>query len=427
MDERRSPANGTISSVAFDESALAPLCDLVRQHLPSPVGPDEARAAHLRFLGARKGTGAATTTRTSRRRLWVAVAAGAAVAVVVVVRLAMPGPLRVTVAGGAVEDGGYVRVPADGESTLRFSDGTSVELAPSSRMRIAATGNNGARLLLEEGRARASVVPKPGARWLFDAGPCRVHVTGTRFDMRWSPRDQVLEVWLASGSVVVQGPPAREGVAMQAGQHLAMDVRRGTVRLGNDDSAGAAKGTPEEASLGVGDTVQPQINPPLPVSRGPGTKRGADWSARVAGGEFGGVIAEAERRGISEVLNHDGVANVMALADAARYAGRLNLARRSLVDLRARFPASLSAHRAAFLLGRISEDSDHDVRNALVWYSAYLADASDDVYRAEALGRQMTATLRVSGVTRAGPLATSYLQHYPRGAYADAARAILRP
>ena len=364
----------------------------------------------------------------------------------VAVRLMIPAPLRVTVSGGAVEDGGYIRVPADTESRVGFSDGTSVELARSSRMRIAATTAAGARLLLEEGRAHASVVPKRGARWLFEAGPCRVRVTGTQFDMRWSSGDQVLDVWLTTGSVVVQGPPARDGVVMHAGQHLAMDVRHGTVQLGTGVSGGvtnraqdpvppfparpvttspAPPSAATEGPPGSDDVSTPQVA--ALATRGSGAKRGGDWPARVAAGQFADVIAEAEGRGVGRVLKHDTASNVMALADAARYAGRLGLARRSLLDLRVRFPASSPAHRAAFLLGRISEDNDRDVRKALLWYTTYLEDGSDDVYRAEALGRQMTAALRVSGVVRARPFATSYLARYPRGAYAEAARAILKP
>ena len=423
MDEMQSPPTGTVSFVTYDhEAALAPLGALARRHLPAPVTEGATRAAHLRFLGAQR------VKRAPGRVWWVAAGAGAVAALLVTIHLATPGPLGVTVTGGAIEEGGFIRVPADGESSLHFSDGTSVELARASRMRIAATNDKGSRLLLEEGRAHATIVPKRGARWLFDAGPCRVRVTGTEFDMRWSARDQILEVWLARGSVVVQGPPAPDGVVMRAGQHLAMDVRRGTVRFGT--AAQAPEPTPPpsespEAPRVSNDGAAPQVVPL--ATRNPGAKRAGDWAARVAGGDFAGVVAEAEQRGIGAVLKHDSAANVMALADAARYANRLTLARRSLVEVRARFPRSTSAHRAAFLLGRISEDNDGDVRLALGWYTSYLSDQSDDVYRAEALGRQMTATLRVQGVGRARPLAATYLQRYPHGAYADAARAILPP
>jgi hypothetical protein len=176
--------------------------------------------------------------------------------------------------------------------------------------------------------------------------------------------------------------------------------------------------------------------PPLP-HRGTTTtptataRRAEAWPARVLAGDFRSVVDEAERRGVDDVLGHESDRNLMALADAARYAGSAPLAVRALTQVRARFADSSSAHRAAFLLGRMAEDQDHDLGKALDWYRIFLADADGDAradaFRAEALGRQMTATLRLFGVARARPLAAEYLRRYPRGAYAKAARTIVGP
>jgi hypothetical protein len=156
-------------------------------------------------------------------------------------------------------------------------------------------------------------------------------------------------------------------------------------------------------------------------------------------GEFRGVIREAQRRGLEDVLRRESAVNLMALADAARYAGGARLAVRALIRVRGRFPDSSPAHRAAFLLGRLAEDQDGDLARALDWYRIYLSttgaadatgadgDSGADAFRAEALGRQMTATLRLHGVERAQPLASAYLRRYPRGAYAKAARTIASP
>jgi hypothetical protein len=75
----------------------------------------------------------------------------------------------------------------------------------------------------------------------------------------------------------------------------------------------------------------------------------------------------------------------------------------------------------------MAEDQEGDLRRALEWYRVYLRDATDDSFRAEALGRQMSVTLRLDGAARARPLAEDYLRRYPRGAYADAARSIMGP
>src|SRR6185369_13552408 len=179
----------------------------------------------------------------------------------------------------------------------------------------------------------------------------------------------------------------------------------------------------------------PGIEPPAlaPARPAPAARRAAaparaasvSWSARVRAGEFRDVIDEAEKRGLDAVLRGESQANLMALADAARYAGSSSLARRTLGEVRQRFPGTAPAHRAAFLLGRMAEDQDGNLATALDWYGIYLHDAIDDSLRAEAMGRQMSVTLRLLGAARARPLAQDYLGRYPRGAYADAARAII--
>src|SRR6185312_593657 len=80
------------------------------------------------------------------------------------------------------------------------------------------------------------------------------------------------------------------------------------------------------------------------------------WAQRVARGDFAGVIAEAEAKGVDATLASATLADLAALADAARYGGKLDLARRALGAERARFSGSREASNAAFLLGRIADD-----------------------------------------------------------------------
>ena len=225
------------SSPQYPEDAaqgLAGLTALARDRLPSAEGPHAVREAYARFRVA----GERTESRRRARAIWavstgtVALAAAGAL-LLPILRRPAPSALSLRVEGGAVAEGGYVRaVASDGEPRLRFSDGTEVTLERATRARVAETDEHGARVLLEEGRARAHVVSRPRSRWIFDAGPCRVWVTGTRFDLRWSAARQVLEVALFHGNVTVEGPPAVAGVPMRAGQRLVMDVKAGTVRFG---------------------------------------------------------------------------------------------------------------------------------------------------------------------------------------------------
>ena len=433
--------------------ALRGLTDLARQELPPQAFAHESAAAYQHFV--QRNPRRRERSGLTLRWLGVRVTAGVALSVALGValgtwRVMLPAPLSVIVAGGAVEEGGFVRSGPSDEPSLRFSDGTEVKLGPRSRARVAQTTRRGARVLLEEGRAQARVVAHKGAQWVFDAGPCRIHVTGTRFDMHWSAQEQLLEVRLYSGGVTVMGPPSVAGVPMRAGQRLVMDVRQGSVRLTDlaadvlaTRDSGSVPGPGESPSApteDVGPTagspakeVPATAAPKTPVSAtvnsttsaGVGARRGESWPARVLAGEFRTVIDEGERRGIEDVLRVESAANIMALADAARYAGAAPLAEKVLLKVRARFPQTPPAYKAAFLLGRIAEDQQGNLGSALRWYETYLTDAPDDAFRAEAMGRRMTATLHLSGPTRARDYAADYLRRYPQGAYAQAARAIL--
>jgi hypothetical protein len=389
------------------EDALAPLVDLARA-APPPRSPGAGGdPSYHRVRRALRGR--------PRRWLLPLVLAGGLVAAVAVYLLHTPA-LDFTVEGGAAPEDGYLQTPAGAETAVRFSDGTEVRLEPSSRGRVAWTGPRGARVMLERGRARVKVVPRKGSQWQFDAGPCRVQVTGTKFDLGWSDEDQVLELGLSSGSVIVRGPPAPTGVTMHAGQRLVMDVRRGFTRLE------PLVATPAPASVVE---PAPPREMPAPVEPARAERRGESWSERVLAGDFSAVLREAHRRGVEEVLRREDAADLMALAEAARYSGVTPLARRTLVTVRARFPGASQAHKAAFLLGRMAEDGDGDLPGALAWYHRYLEDAPGGAFRDEALGRQMTATLRLHGRARARSLAGDYLGRFPGGSYAAPARAIL--
>ena len=209
---------------------------------------------------------------------------------------------------------------------------------------------------------------------------------------------------------------------MRAGQRLVMDVRQGSVRLSD---------LPASSPPSVDATAPPEQPAVLPshdevprAAENDRTRRREGWEDRVLSGEFGVVIHEARRRGVDRVLARENAGNVMALADAARYTGDYSLAHKALLAVRSRFPHTAPAQRAAFLLGRIAEDQHGNLGKALDWYDTYLSGA-DDAFRAEAMGRQMTATLRLGRAEQAHTLAARYLERYPQGAYARAARGIM--
>ena len=151
---------------------------------------------------------------------------------------------------------------------------------------------------------------------------------------------------------------------------------------------------------------------------------GERWPERVAAGAFRGVIAEAESRGIDAVLKQVPLTDLVALADAARYAGRTDVARRALLAQRDRFATTAEAHAAAFLLGRLADDAGGSPEAALRWYDRYLVEAPRGAFAAEALGRKMIALRRASDPA-APSVAAEYLRLHPSGPHAASAREIV--
>jgi hypothetical protein len=146
------------------------------------------------------------------------------------------------------------------------------------------------------------------------------------------------------------------------------------------------------------------------------------WTQRVAAGDFRGVLAEADQRGLESTLGQSALADLVALADAARYAGRSDVAHRALTAQRERFAGSNAARTAAFLLGRLADTREGQPAAAIGWYDRYLAETPGGEFASEALGRKLVVVQRVSGAASARPIAQEYLRRFPQGPYAAKAR-----
>jgi hypothetical protein len=149
------------------------------------------------------------------------------------------------------------------------------------------------------------------------------------------------------------------------------------------------------------------------------------WAAALAAGHLDRILAEAERAGVKATLETASSDDLLALADAARYRRRTDLARDALLAERRRFPGSAHSLDAVFLLGRVEESGDHGLARAIQWYDEYLRQAPTGTYASEALGRKMTLTSKLGGTSRARPIAEEYLRRFPAGTYAGPARAIV--
>jgi hypothetical protein len=414
------------------DRALRRLCEL-------------ARAAFSEDLTAREEAGRMrlelTLSARPRPRRALAVAFGLAATAAVVLLALRWHQSAPSLGFRVVDETGAPRATLEhgGAGRIDFSDGSRVLVAAETSASVTSIDARGARIRLDHGHLSANIIHLPQASWSIAAGPYQVLVTGTAFDMSWSPDAQALELWLRQGSVLVKGPSAGDGLAVVAGQHVLASATSGQIVLDALVPA-AASAAPVAAAVGHSAPAAPPSERPLPVVReSPRANRPATaprssppeptltWPQALAQGEFQRILDEAERRGIDDVLAGASSADLAALGDAARYGRRNDLARRTLLAQRRRFPQTPAGKEAAFFLGTLDESSaGRDAQtNALEWYGRYLAENPAGSYGGQALGRRLVLFDSLRDRTAARETAASYLAKFPTGPYAAKAQRIV--
>jgi TolA-binding protein len=330
--------------------------------------------------------------------------------------------------GPALRAGDLLEAADDPAGTdVAFSDGTRIRLEPRARGRVVDLDGDGARVALYGGRAHVDVRHRANARWLFQAGPFEVRVHGTAFTIAWNPATAHFDLVMETGVVSVAGPISGGEMVVRAGESLSIGLNDGSGATG---SSAEAKVPPAESAPAA---AEPAVaTPRIPTEPRPARRRDvgmpdaerarplADWRAELADGHAAAVVADAQRRGLARVLEAASSEDLAALADAARYVGDGDLARRALLVQRRRFPSSSRAAEASFLLGRLDDESA-GTASALAWYARYLAEAPAGAYVSEALGRKMMALERAHRRDEAIAIASAYLRRFPKGTYAHAA------
>jgi hypothetical protein len=358
-------------------------------------------------------------------------------------------PSAISFAVGSPETRGtvgeWIAAGSDGPRAVRFSEGTSFTLAPSAKLRITETTPHGAGVLLEQGSVDASVVHTGvDTHWALRAGPFDVRVTGTRFEASWDPIDQIFEITMREGSVVVLGPALSSERALVAGEHLRISVRDGDLALHTSQPNTPAKVAPPASSvalvvpraLGAAEppvipsaaavaTSAPRSSaaPAPPLSS---TASTADpepgWRELASAGKYKEAFDATERVGFVQEVERASSADLATLTDIARFASRPALAREALLAQRRRFGAR---GRSAFLIGKTAADQQGNAAEGVRWFETYLSEEPGGALAEQALGRIMELTKKDSAAARSA--AERSLARYPTGSYAGLARSILAP
>ena len=121
----------------------------------------------------------------------------------------------------------WIAAPDGANLPIKFSDGSDVTVESGARARVTQLDANGAHVLLERGRAVASVVHRENTHWQVAAGPFLVSVIGTRFAVSWDPVSEVFRLHLHEGRVLVSGSFLHDPQSVSTGRLFAHLAKKG--------------------------------------------------------------------------------------------------------------------------------------------------------------------------------------------------------
>jgi hypothetical protein len=316
--------------------------------------------------------------------------------------------------------------------SMAFDDGSRVVLSSGTSLRTTMVGPTGATLELERGRAHVRVVHTRDTRWAIQAGNYSIAVTGTRFRVDYQPQSGAFSVAVEEGRVRVSGGLLAEPVDIGAGQSLALENGRPVPGAWNLPTPAAPSPAPV-ADLPSPTEPESSASPPaemaLPVpSHRPAARQVAtpSWREQAGAGRYRDALLEAERKGFDGICRTAVGADLLTLAEAARYAGRSDRAEQALQSVRARFARGEDAAMAAYQLGRIAAEGRRDHGEAARWFRTYLAERPNGRLNREAEGRLLESLAFMDRQT-AREAARAYLVRYPTGPHAAFARNLLGP
>lgn len=408
----------------------------VQDKLLAEGRPQRAERATQRFMQR------FVTERPARRRLprLMALCGAAAAAGLLGLWLHGQGPaLEASFPNGnRVAVGQPVRAPALEALPLGFSEGSMVLLQPKASFELGEVQGRRVRARLHRGRADMRITPGRGVRWTFEAGPFEVTVTGTAFSLSWAPRERTFQIRLEEGGVTVEGPLLEGARRVARGQSLAVDLGRGLatfqdhplapIDLGEiaiDTEPATAPRPSRPALRRESRRTGPEPTVPLRAEETASPSPSPSWDTLAARGDFGGAMAMVDRVGLETLCKDLDARALLRLADTARAATRDAAAVSTYNCLRRRFTGGHESALAAYMLGRIAFELDHDNGRATSWFRTYLDEAPRGPLAAAALGRLMESRHLLGDLPAARKDASRYLREFTGGPHTDLAKSLL--
>lgn len=355
-------------------------------------------------------------------------------------------------------------------STFVFQKGSVADVVKNSRDSVA--------FHLEDGKILAHVVGNQKTKWKVAAGPFDVVVVGTRFVVTWNKTEEVLNVEVSEGTVLVEGARyAEQGIKVSQGYALRMNHRSDSFALseiGYGDAANngadrkptmqlrqqrglvTASSVVDAAShLGQQYASLSKHKKEILLDAGsvngkgrywgrtPGLKRRAEgesdmllnlgnspppdaalstWIEYYEQGNYRSALRAAEKSGIEFLAAELNLEDLWKLMHAARSEGRRHIAETTLLACRRRFGGTKKSLLSAYILGKLYYEKSNDFAAAIDWFSTYLKEDPSGQLAEEAEGRIVTALKALGRKEEANQAASEYLKKYPRGLFSGTAR-----
>lgn len=307
-----------------------------------------------------------------------------------------------------------VATPVAAPSSARpvvLADGTVIEAGPASDVRIETNGDS-ASVLVAQGHVDVRA-PKTAATTV-KLGRWTVHVTSSaHFAADTSQADGTLVV--LEGSVEVRDGEVTK--SLNAGERFDLFAVEPPKRTAPPAARVEVLPEPEPKPVAA---VSMKPRPPAPVPVVTPVVQPAQWSEWVAEGRATAVLDEALPR-LDDVLREQNAPVLLALADAARFQHRDDVAEQTCETIRRRFPKTTQAATARFTQGRLAEQRGA-LTQALAHYEAYDQEAPEGALAAEALARRVQLESTRGDGVRACALAKTYVARFPAGPLAEAFR-----
>jgi len=379
----------------------------LREALREPINRRDIRRM---WVGIERRWDDSDATRRGARGWWGAVAVAAAVALGAATSAAWqrwlydpPAARPVTLAPLALEDGAPISrlaAPTASDATVRFNEGSRVELQASAQLDPLINAPDAVTWLLSRGRVNVDVKPGGPRHWSFECGLATVDVVGTRFTLERNVGRLTIDV--AHGVVLVRGERVPDRVQrLGAGDHLEVRevpqgqpaTRASEPAVEIDTQTSAPSGSSVHAAPRVAAAASPwPVNPPS--------------SAEPAGCCSNNAMEGKDIAPATELLRR---------SDEARAAGRLPAAAALLAELVRAYPQDARASASAFTLGKIRLDALSDPTGAAEAFASAIrlglpADLIEDAY-----ARLVEARSRAGDSGGARAAAEAYDARFPGG------------